>query len=45
MKRARADLVSNQTGAGFPPSPPPENVAKRSAYFKMKDSRKKKYTG
>lgn len=35
------DLVSNQTGAGFLPSLPPENVAKGSAYVKMKDSRKK----
>lgn len=45
MKRARVDLVSNQTGAGFLPSLPPENVAKGFAYVKMKDSRKKKYTG
>lgn len=42
MKRARVDLVSNQTGAGFLPSLPPENVAKGFAYVKMKDSRKKK---
>lgn len=42
MERARVDLVSNQTGAGFLPSPLPENVAKGFVYFKTKDSRKKK---
>lgn len=42
MESARVDLVSNQTGAGFLPSPLPENVAKGFVYFKTKDSREKK---